>query len=75
MKYLPTNYYQEIYLKIQNFRQRDLCVEEYSTKFENWIINGDLQESKEQAIAYYLVGLRFDIARVILCRHITLFMM
>ena len=52
-----------------------MCVEEYSVKFENLIINGDFQESKEQAIAYYLVGLRFDIARVILCSHITLFMM
>ena len=40
-------------------------MDEYSAKFENLIINGDLQESGEQVIARYLVGLRFDIARVI----------
>ena len=40
-------------------------MEEYSAEIENLIINGDLQESEEQVIARYLVGLRFDIARVI----------
>ena len=34
-RYLPTNYHQDIYLKIQNFKQQDLSVEEYSTKFVN----------------------------------------
>ena len=42
-KYLPFNYCQDIYLKIQNFKQRDLSVEEYSAKFVNLIIKGDLQ--------------------------------
>ena len=65
MRYLPTNYRQDIYLKIHNFKQQDLSVEECSTEFEKLIINGDLQESEEQLIARYLVGLRFDIARVI----------
>ena len=65
MRYLPTNYRQDIYLKIKNFKQQDLSVDECSTEFENLIINGDLQESEEQIIAHYLVGLRFDIARVI----------
>ena len=65
MKYLPLNYRQDIYLKIQNFKQQDLSVEEYSTEFENLIINGDLQEFEKQVIARYLVGLRFNIVRVI----------
>ena len=50
-KYLPFNYYQDIYLKIQNFKQRDLSVEEYSAKFVNLIIKGDLQEAEEICIA------------------------
>ena len=37
-KHLPFNYCQDIYLKIQNFKQRDLSVEEYSAKFVNLII-------------------------------------
>ena len=63
--YLPTNYRQDIYLKIQNFKQQDLSVEECSANFENLIINGELQETEEQLIARYLVDLRIDIGRVI----------
>ena len=33
----PFNY-QDIYLKVQNFKQRDLSVEEYSAEFENLMI-------------------------------------
>ena len=40
-------------------------MEEYSTKFVNLIIKGDLQEAEEICIAHYIVGLRYDIARVI----------
>ena len=65
MRYLPTNYHQDIYLKFHNFKQEDLSVEEYSTKFVNLIIKGYLQEVEEICIAYYIVVLRYDIARVI----------
>ena len=65
MKYLSFNYRQDIYLKIQNFKQQDLSVEEYSAKFVNLIIKVDLQEAEEICVAHYIVGLRFDIARVI----------
>ena len=65
-KYLPFNYCQDIYLKIQNFKQRDLSVEEYSAKFVNLLIKGDLQEAEEICIAHhYIAGLRSSIARVI----------
>ena len=65
-KYLPFYYCQDIYLIIQNFKQRDLSVEEYSAKFVNLIIKGDLQEAEEICIAHhYIAGLRSGIARVI----------
>ena len=64
-RYLPTKYHQDIYLKFQNFKQQDLSVEEYSAKFENLIIKGDLQEDQEICIAHYIASLRSDIARVI----------
>ena len=65
-KYLPFNYRQDIYLKIQNFKQRDFSVEEYSAKFVNLIIKGDLQEAEEICIAHHEIdGLRSGIARVI----------
>ena len=40
-------------------------MEEYSAKFENLMIKGDLQEAKEQSIACYLAGLRFEISKTI----------
>ena len=40
-------------------------MEEYSTEFENLIVNEDLREFEEKAIAPYLAGLSFNIARVI----------
>ena len=65
MRYVPTNYHQDIYLKFQYFKQQNLSVEEYSAKFLNLIIKGDLQEVEEICIAHYITGLRSDIARVI----------
>ena len=67
-KYLPFNYHQDIYLKIQNFKQRDLSVEEYSVEYENLMIKGDLREAEEQSISHYLGCMRFDIARIIYMR-------
>ena len=65
MKYLSFNYRKNMYLKIQNFKQQDLSVEEYSAKFVNLIIEGDLQEAEEIFTTLYIAGLRYEIARVI----------
>ena len=70
MRYLPTNYHQDIYLKFKNFKQQDFSVEEYSTKFVNLVIKGKLRGAEEICIAHYIVGLRYDIAKVIFCNHI-----
>ena len=40
-------------------------MEEYSTKYENLMIKGDLREAEEQSITCYLVGLIFDVGRAI----------
>ena len=64
-RYLPTNYHRDIYLKIHYFKQQDSSMENYLAEFVNLIINGHLQEFEDQVIARYLVGLRFNIARVI----------
>ena len=64
-KYLPFHYRQDIFLKIQNLKQQNLTVEEYSAEFENLMIKGDLQEAEEQSIARYLSGLRFKISKTV----------
>ena len=63
--YLPFHYRQDIFLKIQNLKQQNLTVEEYSAEFENLMIQGDLQEAEEQSIARYLAGLRFEISKTV----------
>ena len=40
-------------------------MQEYSAKFVNLIIKGDLQEAEEICIAHYITGLRSNTARVI----------
>ena len=58
-KYLPFHYRQDIFLTIQNLKQQNLSVEEYSVEFENLMIKGDLKEAKKQPIARYLADLKF----------------
>ena len=55
-KYLPTNYKQEVFLMIRNFKQKDLNVE-YTVEFDNLMLKGELVEPKEQTIARFLAGL------------------
>ena len=67
-KYLPFHYRQDIFLKIQNLKQQNLIVEEYSADFENLLIKGELQEAEEQSIARYLASLRFKISKTVQLR-------
>ena len=64
-KYLPHNYRQEIFLKIHDFKQKDLSVEEYTVEFDNLMLKGELVEPEEQTIARYLGGLNYEIAKVV----------
>ncbi|XP_065017690.1 transposon Tf2-1 polyprotein [Musa acuminata AAA Group] len=64
-KYLPHNYRQEIFLKIHDFKQKDLSVEEYTAEFDNLMLKGELVEPEEQTIARYLGGLKYEIAKVV----------
>ncbi|CAL9078812.1 unnamed protein product [Musa textilis] len=63
-KYLPDNYRQEIFLKINDFKQKDLSVE-YTAKFDNLMLKGELVKPEEQTITRYLGGLKFEIAKVV----------
>ena len=64
-KYLLDNYRQDAYMKIHNFRQKDMSVEEYTTEFDSLMIKGDLRETEEQSIARYLGGLKYEIFDVV----------
>ena len=64
-KYLPDNYRQDIFLKIHNFRQKEMTVAEYTTEFDHLMLKGELTELEEQTIARYLGGLKYEISNVV----------
>ncbi|KAF7112938.1 hypothetical protein RHSIM_RhsimUnG0177700 [Rhododendron simsii] len=52
-------------VKLRNFQQHDLSVEEYTMEFEHVMIKCDIIEPEEQIIAPYLGGFRTEIVRVV----------
>jgi hypothetical protein len=61
-KFLPSHYYQDNFIQLQNLRQKNLYVEEYTREFEKLMMKCDIQEREEQTIARYLGGLNTDIS-------------
>ena len=64
-RYLPDNYQQDSFLKIHNFKQKELSMEEYIVEFDNLMLFRDLVEHKEQTIVRYLGSLRYEIANAV----------
>jgi hypothetical protein len=52
-------------MKFHNFKQKELSVEEYTTKFDHLMIRCDVVEQEEQMIARYLGGLHVEISDVV----------
>jgi len=61
-KFLPSHYYQDNFIQLQNLRQKNLSVEEYTREFEKLMMKCDIHEREEQTIARYLGGLNTDVA-------------
>lgn len=61
-KFLPSHYYQDSFIQLQNLRQKNLSVEEYTREFEKLMMKCDIHEREEQTIARYLGGLNTDVA-------------
>jgi hypothetical protein len=59
---LPSHYYQDNFIQLQNLRQKNLSVDEYTREFEKLMKKCDIQEREEQTIARYLGGLNTDIS-------------
>ena len=64
-KYFPDNYKQDIFLKIHNFRQKEMTVAKYIAEFDHLMLKGELTEPDEQTIARYLGGLKYEISNVV----------
>ena len=64
-KYLPDSYRQDIFLKIHNFRQKEMTIVKYTAEFDHLMLKGELTELEEQTIARYLRGLKYEISNVV----------
>ena len=64
-KYLPDNYRQDIFLRIHNFRQKEMTLVEYTTEFDHLMLKGELTKVEEQTITRYLGGLKYEIFNVV----------
>lgn len=60
-QFLPFNYTQMLYQRLQNFRQGSRTVDDYTKEFYQPNARNDFTESDEQQVAHYIDGLRQSI--------------
>lgn len=56
-KFIPSDYVQGLYLKLQSFKQGNNTVEQYLTEFEKMCLTCDLDEKDEYKTARFVAGL------------------
>ncbi|XP_026416146.1 uncharacterized protein LOC113311530 [Papaver somniferum] len=56
-KFLPSDYKQQLFVKLQNCQQGSRLVEEYVAEFYNLLARNEINESEEQLVARFIEGL------------------
>ncbi|KAM4081479.1 hypothetical protein ACJW30_11G095600 [Castanea mollissima] len=64
-KYFPNHYKQDAFMKFNNFKQKELAMEEYKSEFDHLMIRCDIVEPGEQMIACYVGGLHAELNDVV----------
>ncbi|OMO69839.1 reverse transcriptase [Corchorus capsularis] len=64
-KFLPEDYKQDVFLKLQNLKQGSMSVLDYTAEFDALMIKANINEPEEQTIARYLAGLKILIANIV----------
>nr|GEW22846.1 reverse transcriptase domain-containing protein [Tanacetum cinerariifolium] len=59
--FIPHNYQQLMYQRLQNLKQGSKSVEDYTTEFYQLITRNDIQEREDQLVSRYIGGLRVQI--------------
>lgn len=61
-KFVPEDFAQDIFLKMQNLKQESMSIDEYIAEFEKLSMLCDLEEKVEHKIARFLTGLNEQVA-------------
>lgn len=69
-KFLPKDWRQQLFLKLQNCRQGARSIEAYVTEFYTLLARNEIQESLAQLIARFIGGLNFPVkSQMVLATH------
>ncbi|KAK2967260.1 hypothetical protein RJ640_012588 [Escallonia rubra] len=60
-QFLPRDYDQTLYQRVQNLRQREKTLKEYTQEFQKLSLRSDLAETESQKVSRYVNGLRLPI--------------
>jgi hypothetical protein len=60
-KFIPNDYHLNLFIKLQNLRQKGLSVKEYTEEFYKLNIRAGHRENDEEKIDRYINGLRYEI--------------
>ncbi|XP_031375623.1 uncharacterized protein LOC116190098 [Punica granatum] len=68
-RFVPSHYYRDLYLKLQNLKQGSKTVEEYHKEMEIAMIRANVEEDREATMARFISGLNREIANIVELHH------
>ena len=64
-RFIPENYHQDLFNKLQQLKQGTKSVEEYYKDMEMIMLRADLKELEEQTMARFVRGLNYPIRKIV----------
>ncbi|XP_031398470.1 uncharacterized protein LOC116209045 [Punica granatum] len=68
-RFVPSHYYRDLHLKLQNLKQGSKTVEEYHKEMEIAMIRANVEENREATMARFISGLNWEIANIVELHH------
>ncbi|KAF7832500.1 hypothetical protein G2W53_014833 [Senna tora] len=68
-RFVPSHYYRDLHMKLQNLKQGSKSVEEYYKEMEIAMIRANVVEDREATMARFICGLNKEIANVVELQH------
>jgi peptidyl-tRNA hydrolase len=70
-KFIPKDYQINLFIRLQNLRQKILSIKEYTEEFYRLNIRVGQKENEDEKIAKYINGLRYEIQEEIIKMSIS----